>query len=91
MWELLFTQDLAFTAKSVRKRSSNKQKSICEANFAWIFACYWNGANSNIWDQTVDELVYKLLSFMIMICYNVDSTAVFSKSWINDGQISPLS
>jgi hypothetical protein len=24
-----------------------KQKSICEANFAWIFACYWNGVNSN--------------------------------------------
>ena len=44
---LLFTQDLAFTAKSVRKRSGNKQKSICEANFAWIFACYWNGVNSN--------------------------------------------
>ncbi len=24
-----------------------KQKSICEANFAWIFACCWNGVNSN--------------------------------------------
>ena len=24
------------------------QKSICEANFAWIFACYWNGVNSNV-------------------------------------------
>ncbi len=24
------------------------QKSICEANFAWIFACYWNGVNSNL-------------------------------------------
>ncbi len=23
-----------------------KQKSICEANFAWIFACCWNGVNS---------------------------------------------
>ena len=44
---LLFTQDLASTAKFVRKRSGCKQKSICEANFAWIFACYWNGVNSN--------------------------------------------
>ena len=25
-----------------------KQKSICEANFAWIFACYWNGVNGNV-------------------------------------------
>ena len=25
----------------------SKQKSICEANFAWIFARYWNGVNSN--------------------------------------------
>ncbi len=24
-----------------------KQKNICEANFAWIFACYWDGVNSN--------------------------------------------
>ena len=24
-----------------------KQKSICEANFAWIFACYRNGVNSD--------------------------------------------
>ena len=26
----------------------SKQKSICEANFAWIFARYWNGVNSNV-------------------------------------------
>ena len=48
-----------------------KQKSICEANFAWIFACYWNGVNSNVtcrlsqsiqiflqFLKTVDKLVY---------------------------------
>ena len=45
---LLFRQDLASTAKSVRKRTGCKKKSICEANFAWIFTCYWNGVNSNV-------------------------------------------
>ena len=45
---LLFIQDLAFTAKSVKKRIVYKSKSICEANFAWIFTCYWNGVNSNL-------------------------------------------
>ena len=44
---LLFIQPLAFTAKSVRKRSITKPKSICKANLRWILACYWNGVNSN--------------------------------------------
>ena len=37
-----------YSAKCVRKCSLVKQKSICEANLGWIFACYWNGVNSNL-------------------------------------------
>ena len=38
-----------------------KQKSICEANFAWIFACYWNAVNSNnITRQKVEGSVWKV-------------------------------
>ena len=44
---LLFRQHLAFTAKCVRKCSITKPKSVCEANLRWIWACYWNGVNSN--------------------------------------------
>ena len=45
--KLVFRQLLAFTAKSVRKCSITKQKSICEANLRWIFVRYWNEVNSN--------------------------------------------
>ena len=36
-----------------------KQKSICEANFAWIFACCWNGVNSNYSVVTIHGLADK--------------------------------
>ena len=37
-----------------------KQKSICEANFAWIFACYWNGVNSNQQFSLSDSLLLQI-------------------------------
>ena len=37
-----------------------KQKSICEANFAWIFACYWNGMNSNQQFSLSDSLLLQI-------------------------------
>ena len=36
-------QVCAFTALTVRKRSGNRHKSICEANFAWICARNYEG------------------------------------------------
>jgi hypothetical protein len=46
-WLLVTGQECAKLRIPWENVQLEKQKSICEANFAWIFACYWNGMNSN--------------------------------------------
>ena len=41
--EVTVQQVCAFTALTVRKDSFSRQKSICEANFTWIFARNYEG------------------------------------------------
>ena len=43
MMTVTVQQVCAFTALTVRKRSGNRHKSICEANFAWICARNYEG------------------------------------------------
>ena len=45
-----------------------KQKSICEANFVWFFACYWNGVNSNDLGGFGRKISYKQLEYTTLIC-----------------------
>ena len=46
-WLLFTGQECAELRIPWENVQLEKQKSICEANFAWIFACCWNGVNSN--------------------------------------------